>query len=157
MTISRADTVVGEYFTATSSRLRLRTEIELHRFPSIPALSLQAERCSGLVAAMHHTIFAPAITRDSIDNSIAGPVRLFQELRVAREMAIGHQITRTLPATDVSRGNRPGRTSQVPFASEKFKIDRCSEKRVLIYPVFDFSEFLNGHGAGEEKIFRPQI
>ena len=72
-------------------------------------------------------------------------------------MPVGHQIARTLPATDVSRGNCPGRTGQVPFASEKFEIDRCSEKRVLIHPVFDFSEFLNGHSAGEEEIFRPQI
>src|SRR5205823_11312725 len=72
-------------------------------------------------------------------------------------MPVGHQIARSLPATDVSRGNRPGRTGQVPFASEKFEIDRCSEKRVLIHPAFDFLEFLNGHRAGEEEIFWSQI
>src|SRR6476659_6257119 len=105
MTISRADTVVGEHFIAASSRLRLRTEIELDRFPSIAALSLQAERCSGLVAAMHHAIFAPAVARDPIDDSVAIPVCLFQQLRVARVMAVGHQIARSLPATDVSRRN----------------------------------------------------
>src|SRR5215470_5427234 len=72
-------------------------------------------------------------------------------------MAVGHQIARSLPATNVSRGNCPGRTSQVPFAGEKLKIDRCSEKCISIHPVLDFSEFLNGHIAGEEEIFRPQI
>src|SRR6266487_3778101 len=72
-------------------------------------------------------------------------------------MPVGHQIARSLPATDVSRRNCPGRTGQVPFASEKFKIDRRSEKRVLIYPVLDFPEFLNGHSASKEEIFRPQI
>src|SRR5215211_1100413 len=72
-------------------------------------------------------------------------------------MPVGHQIAGSLPATDVSRGNCPGRTGQVPFASEKFEIDRRSEKRVLIDPVFDFLEFLNGHGASEEEIFWPQI
>src|SRR5437763_10104551 len=72
-------------------------------------------------------------------------------------MAVSHQITWSLPTTDVSRGNCPGRTGQVPFASEEFKIDRRSEERVLIHPVLDFSEFLNGHGAGEKEIFRPQI
>src|SRR4030095_2626566 len=72
-------------------------------------------------------------------------------------MAVGHQIARSLPSTDVSRGNCPGRTGQVPFTSEKFKIDRCSEKRVLIHPLLDFSKFLNSHSAGEEEIFRPQI
>src|SRR5438094_2811010 len=72
-------------------------------------------------------------------------------------MPVGHQIARSLPATDVSRGNCPSRTGQVPFASEKFEVDRCSEKCVLIHPVFDFSEFLNGHSASEEEIFRPQI
>src|SRR3954447_7202449 len=72
-------------------------------------------------------------------------------------MAVGHQIARTLPATDVSRGNCPGGTAQVPFTGEKFKINWCSEKCVLIHPLLDFSEFLNGHRAGEEEIFRPQI
>src|SRR5262245_22131674 len=72
-------------------------------------------------------------------------------------MAVGHQIARSLPATDVSRGNCPGRTGQVPLASKKFKIDRCSEKCVSIHPVLDFSEFLNGHIAREEEIFWPQI
>src|SRR5215216_6143736 len=72
-------------------------------------------------------------------------------------MPVGHQIARSFPATDVSRGNCPSRTGQVPFASEKFEIDRRSEKRVLIHPVFDFSKFLNRHGAGEEEIFWPQI
>src|SRR5262249_4233256 len=114
MTISRADTVVGEHFTAASSRLRLRTEIELDCFPSVAALSLQAQRCSGLVAAMHHAIFAPAVARDSIDDSVAVPVGLFQQLRVTRKMAVGHQIAGSLPATDVSCGNCPGRTGQVP-------------------------------------------
>src|SRR6516162_7361490 len=71
-------------------------------------------------------------------------------------MPVGHQIARPLPATDVSRGNCPGGTGQVPFASEKFKVDRCSEKRVPINPVLDFSEFLNGHRASEKEIFRPQ-
>src|SRR5438874_1930004 len=78
MTISRADTVVGEHFTAASSRPRLSAEIELDSFPSVAALSLQAQRCSGLIAAMHHAIFTPPITRDSINDSIAIPVRLFQ-------------------------------------------------------------------------------
>src|SRR6266403_667073 len=72
-------------------------------------------------------------------------------------MSVGHQVARSLPTTDVSRGNCPSRTGQVPFASEKFEIDRCSKKRVLIHPVFDFSEFLNRHSASEEEIFRPQI
>src|SRR4030095_14364098 len=72
-------------------------------------------------------------------------------------MPVGHQIARSLPATDVSRGNCPSRTGQVPFASEKFKIDRCSEKRVLIHPVFALSDLLTGQSAGEEEIFRPQI
>src|SRR5258708_25951190 len=81
--ISRADTVVGEHFTAASSRLRLRTKIELDRFPSVAALSLQAQRCSGLVAAMHHAIFAPTVARDPIDDSVPIPVGLFQQLRVA--------------------------------------------------------------------------
>src|SRR5262249_18366115 len=72
-------------------------------------------------------------------------------------MAVGHQIARSLPATDVSRGNCPGRTGQVSLASKEFKIDRCSEKCVSIHPVLDFSEFLNGHIAGEEEIFRPQV
>src|SRR5215467_5021852 len=145
MTISRADTVIGEHFIAASSRFRLRTEVEPDRFPSVAALSLQAQRRSRLIAAMHHAIFASAVARDPINNSVAIPVSLFQEFRVAREMAIGHQITRTLPAANVSRGNRPSRTGQLPFASEKFKIDRCSEKRVLIYPVLNLSEFLNCH------------
>src|SRR5580765_2078710 len=72
-------------------------------------------------------------------------------------MAVGHQIARSLPATDISRRNCPGRTSQVAFASEKFKIDRCSEKCVSIHPVLDFFEFLKSHSTGEEEIFRPQI
>src|SRR6478672_8220457 len=72
-------------------------------------------------------------------------------------MAVGHQIARSLPATDVARGNCPGRTGQVAFASQKLKIYRRSEKCISIHPVFDFSEFLNGHGAGEKEIFRPQI
>src|SRR5215469_14630397 len=72
-------------------------------------------------------------------------------------MAVGHQIAWSRPAADVSRGNCPGRTGQVPFAGEKLKIDWCSEKCVSIHPVLDFSEFLNGHSAGEEEIFRPQI
>src|SRR5439155_12729017 len=130
---------------------------ELDCFPSIAALSLQAERCSGLVAAMHHAIFAPAVARDPIDDSVSVPIRLFQQLRITCEMAVGHQIARTLPAADVSRGNCPSRTGQIPFASQKFKIYRRSEKCVSIHPVLDFSEFLNGHSAGEEEIFRPQI
>src|SRR6478672_1171947 len=72
-------------------------------------------------------------------------------------MAVGHQIARTLPAADVSRGNCPGRTGQVPFAGQKLKIYRCSEKSVSIHPVLDFSKLLNGHSTGEEEIFRPQI
>src|SRR4029077_3123492 len=72
-------------------------------------------------------------------------------------MAVGHQIARTLPATDVSRGNCPGRTGQVAFASQKFKIYRRSEKCVSIHPVLDFLEFLKGHSTGEKEIFRPQI
>src|SRR5437667_8709333 len=128
MAFSRADSVICEQFIAASSRFRLRTEVEPDRFPSVAALSLQAQRCSGLVAAMHHAIFAPAVARDPIDDSVPTPVGLFQQLRVAREMAVGHQITRSLPATDVSRGNCPGRTGQVPVASEKFKVDRGSEK-----------------------------
>src|SRR6476659_9304527 len=107
MTISRADTVVGEHFIAASSRLRLRTEIELDRFPSIAALSLQAERRSGLVAAMHHAIFAPAVAGDPIDDSVSVPVRLFEQLRVGGGMAIGPQIARPLPAPDFSGGNSP--------------------------------------------------
>src|SRR6476646_12173784 len=72
-------------------------------------------------------------------------------------MAVGHQIARSLPATDVSRGNCPRRTGQVAFASQKFKIYRCSEKCVSIHPVLDFSKFLKGHSTGEKEIFRPQI
>src|SRR5213595_1847598 len=72
-------------------------------------------------------------------------------------MPVGHQIARSLPAADVSRGNCPSRTGQVALASQKFEIDRCSEKRVLIRPFFDFSEFLNDHSAGEEEIFLSQI
>src|SRR5438309_11345937 len=83
MTISRTDTVVGEHFTSASSRLRLRTEVELDCFPSVAALSLQAQRCSGLVAAMHHAIFAPSVARDPIDDSVPIPVCLFQQLCVA--------------------------------------------------------------------------
>src|SRR5437764_11963956 len=83
MTISRTDTVVGEHFTAASSRPRLSAEIELDSFPSVAALSLQTQRCSGLIAAMHHAIFAPAVARDPIDDSVAIPVGPFQQLRVA--------------------------------------------------------------------------
>src|SRR4029077_14560786 len=146
---------VGEHFTATSSSLWLRTEIELDRFPSVAALSLQAERCRGLVAAMHHAIFGPAIACDTVDDSVSVPVCQFQQLRITCEMAVGHQIARTLPAADVSRGNCPGRTGQVPFAGQKLKIYRCSEKCVSIHPVLDFSEFLKGHSTGEKEIFRP--
>src|SRR3954447_19858221 len=130
MTVSRADAVVGEHFTAASNSLRLRTEIKLDRFPSVAALSLQAKRCGRLVTTMHHAIFAPGIACDSIDDSVSIPVGLIEQLRVSREMTVGHQVTRPLPATNVSRGNCPGRTGQVAFASEKFKIDRCSEKCV---------------------------
>src|ERR1051326_9210489 len=72
-------------------------------------------------------------------------------------MALGHQIARGLPATNVSCRNCPGRTGQVPFASKKFKINRCSEKGVPIHPILDFSEFLNRHRASEKEIFRPEI
>src|SRR5262249_44277504 len=116
MTISRADTVVGEHFTAAAGRLRFRTEIELDCFPSVASLSLQTERCSGLVSAMYHAIFTPTIARDPINDSVAIPIRLFQQLCIAREMAVGHQIAGSLPATDISCGNCPGRTGQVPFA-----------------------------------------
>src|SRR5258705_7865218 len=129
MTISRADTVVGEHFIAASSRLRLRTEIELDRFPSVAALSLQAQRCSGLVAAMHHAILAPAIACDTIDDSVSIPVGLFQQLRVGREMAVGHQIAWSLPATDVSRGEFPGRAGPLPVDIGKFEINGLSEER----------------------------
>src|SRR5260370_17373379 len=115
MTISRADTVVGEHFIAASSRLRLRTEIELDRFPSVAALTLQAQRCSGLVAAMHHAIFAPAIACDTIDDSVSVPVGLFQQLRVGREMAVGHQIARSLPAPAFSHVISPTLPRQLPL------------------------------------------
>src|SRR5260370_13723550 len=157
MTISRADTVVGEHFTATSSRLRLHAEIELDRFPSVAALTLKPKRCSRLVATRQHAIFAPCSACDTIDDSVSVPVRLFQQLRITCEMAVGHQIARTLPAADVSRGNCPGRTGQVPFAGQKLKIYRCSEKCVSIHPVLDFSEFLKGHSTGEKEICRPHI
>src|SRR5215475_5912760 len=80
VTISRADTVVGEHFTAAPSRFRLRTEIELDRFPRVASLSLQAKRCSGLIAAMHHAIFAAAVAGDAINDPVAIPVSLFQQL-----------------------------------------------------------------------------
>src|SRR5438874_11463465 len=139
MTISRADTVVGEHFTAASSSLRLRTEIELDCFPSVAALSLQAQCCSGLVAAMHHTIFAPPVARDAVDDSVTVPVRLFQQLGVARVMAVGHQIAWAFPAANVSGGNCPGRTGQITLARQELKINWRAEKGVSIHPFLDFS------------------
>src|SRR5437762_13820001 len=108
MTISRTDTVVGEHFTAASSRPRLSAEIELDSFPSVASLSLQTQRCSGLIAAMHHAIFSAAIACDTIDDSVSVPVRLFQQLRVGREMTVGRAIARSVAAAALVRGSYPG-------------------------------------------------
>src|SRR2546421_7489062 len=157
MTISRTDAVECENFAAASSRLWLGTEIEFDGFPSVAAVGLQAQGRRWLIAAMNHAIFASAVARNPLDNSVAIPLGLLEQFGVSAIMPVGHQITGAFPTTYVSGWNRPSGTSQVAFACEKFKINRRAEKGVTIHPLLDFVELFNGHFARKEEIFRSQV
>src|SRR5205823_1587605 len=76
--VAGAHAIEGEHFAATARGFRLRAEIELDRFPSVSSLRLQSQSRGRLVTAMHHAVFATAIPRDSVDDAIPVPCRLFQ-------------------------------------------------------------------------------
>src|SRR5678815_3769466 len=130
------------------------TEVKFNRLPRVAALRLQTEACRWLVAAVNHAILAPWIARDSVDDAVAAPVRLFEKLAVAAIVAIRHEITRRLPAPNIARRNRPRAACELPLSSEKLEIERRAEDWKFCSPLFGPCEFLDRRVAREEKILR---
>src|SRR5215467_13119704 len=102
MPIATAHTVEYHRFTTAAGWFRFRPEIELNCLPSIATLRLQAKTGGWLVTAVDHTILAAAVPRDAVHHPVSVPLGFVEQLRIARVMAVGHQIAGPLPSANVS-------------------------------------------------------
>src|SRR5262245_47181885 len=156
MTFADADAIEGALreFFACREWLWTRPEVIFEILPIVAALIVRAERAAGIVAAMHHAVFAARVARDAVHDAVFFPLHFREHLLIAVVVAVGHQITRRFPALDVVGRNRPGGAGQLAFAGEKFLIHRSAEDRERLAPIQNPRELLPYHFAREEKILR---
>src|ERR1700740_3654864 len=102
---------------------------------------------------MGHAIFAVRIFSHTVDNAVTIPINILEHfgIRTVMAFAIGQEVARRLPAHDISSGDSPSRTGQIPVTGEKFPVDRCPEQAKTLTPGFGFRKFLDRASPGEEE------
>src|SRR6185369_13174553 len=88
--------------------LWLCSKVIFEILPIIASLEIGAERATGIVATVDHAIFAARVAGDSIYDAVFVPVHFLEHFPITGIMSIGHQVTWSFPAFDVTGRDRPG-------------------------------------------------
>src|SRR5688572_18985715 len=141
MSLPDGKAVEGVHILPLSIRLWFGAEVVAKVFPVVAALIVGAKRAARVVSAMDHAIFAARVTSYPVDHAIFVPIDLLQHLLVGAVMAVGHQITRSLPAADVAGRNGPCSAGQFALTGEEFLVDRGAENGEAFAPLLNFGKF----------------
>src|SRR5689334_10352878 len=121
--LANREAVEGVYFSALVIRFGFGPKVIFEIFPVIAALIVRAEGAAGIVATVHHAVFATRIAGDSVDNAVFVPVHFFEHLTVTSIMAIGHHVAGRFPAFDIAGRNCPGGAGEFALAGQEFLVN----------------------------------
>src|SRR4029077_15719945 len=107
MSVPRTHAIKRSDLVSPAVWFRFRSEIESDIFPRISTLCLEAQAGRRFVTAMDHAVLTARIPGHAVNASILFPFHFLQQFDVARVVDVGHQITGSFPAPNISGWNSP--------------------------------------------------